>query len=126
IAESFDWVHGVERLKIAQRLSEQRPAQLPDLQVCAQVNISGEASKSGCAPEEVAELCAQIAKLPRLKLRGLMAIPAPASQEDPRLAYRRLRESFESLQRSGLQLDTLSAGMSDDLEAAIAEGSTLV
>jgi pyridoxal phosphate enzyme (YggS family) len=126
IAEHFDWVHGVDRLKIAGRLSEQRSADLPPLQVCVQVNISGEASKSGCAPEEASGLCAAIAKLPRLKLRGLMAIPAPGSMENPRIAYRRLRELFESVRQAGYDLDTLSAGMSDDLEAAIAEGSTLV
>jgi pyridoxal phosphate enzyme (YggS family) len=126
IAEAFDWVHGIDRLKIAQRLSDQRPATLPRLQVCVQVNISGEASKSGCAPTETAALCSAIAAMPRLALRGLMAIPAPASVEDPRAAYSRLRDLFDALRRSGMQLDTLSAGMSDDLEAAIAAGSTLV
>ena len=127
IAENFDWVHSVDRIKTASRLSEQRPADLPTLQVCVQVNISAEASKSGCTPEETPELCGAIAKLPRIKLRGLMAIPAlGASERDSRAAYRRLRELFESLQRAGHDLDTLSAGMSDDLEAAIAEGSTLV
>ena len=127
IAEAFDWVHGVDRLKIAQRLSEQRPAARPPLQVCVQVNISGEASKSGCAPAEAAALCRAVAALPRLRLRGLMAIPAPsAGGGDPRAAFRALRELFEALRRDGLELDTLSAGMSDDLEAAIAEGSTLV
>jgi hypothetical protein len=130
IAETFDWVHGVDRLKIAQRLSEQRPATLPLLQVCVQVNISGEASKSGCSTDEAPVLCAEIARLPRLNLRGLMAIPAPAGREDPRASYRRLRELFGSIRGSspglGPQFDTLSAGMSDDMEAAIAEGSTLV
>ena len=140
VAGHFDWVHGVDRDKLARRLSEQRPAELPPLNVCVQVNISGEASKSGVAPGDAAALCRIVAALPRLKLRGLMAIPAPAVekgdsphfQEDengdsPRRArYRQLREVFESLRRDGLELDTLSAGMSDDLEAAIAEGSTLV
>ena len=126
VAEHFDWAHNVDRLKTASRLSEQRPANLPPLQVCVQVNISAEASKSGCAPQETLELCGAIAKLPRLKLRGLMAIPAPGGVENPRTAYRRLRELFESLRQAGYDLDTLSAGMSDDLEAAIAEGSTLV
>jgi PLP dependent protein len=126
IAEAFDWVHGIDRLRIAQRLSDQRPAALPPLQVCVQVNISGEASKSGCIPTEAAALCSAIAAMPRLALRGLMAIPAPASVEEPRAAYSRLRALFDELRRSGLQLDTLSAGMSDDLEAAIAERATLV
>jgi pyridoxal phosphate enzyme (YggS family) len=127
IAESFDWVHGIDRLKIAQRLSDQRPASQAPLQVCVQVNISGEASKSGCAPEQAESLCRAVADLPRLQLRGLMAIPAPeASARDLRADYRRLRELYESLRRSGLQVDTLSAGMSDDLEIAIGEGSTLV
>lgn len=127
IAEHFDWAHGIERLKIAQRLSEQRPGSLPPLNVCVQVNVSGEGSKSGCAPDEVPALCAAVARLPRLRLRGLMAIPAPVAQAaDPPAAFRRLRELFETLRRSGLEVDTISAGMSDDLEAAIAEGSTLV
>ena len=126
IAEHFDWVHTVDRLKIASRLSEQRPPQLAPLQVCVQVNISAQASKSGCALEEAPDLCQAVANLPGLRLRGLMAIPAPAAIADPRAAYRRLRELFESLQRSGLEVDTLSAGMSDDFEAAIAEGATIV
>ncbi|HSV78548.1 MAG TPA: YggS family pyridoxal phosphate-dependent enzyme [Ramlibacter sp.] len=127
IAENFHWVHGIERLKIARRLSEQRPEELAPLNVCVQVNVSGEASKSGCAPAEALALCVAVAQLPRLRLRGLMAIPAPsAAAEDPRLPFRVLRELFESLRRAGLEVDTISAGMSDDLEAAIAEGSTLV
>lgn len=127
IARNFDWAHGVDRLKIAQRLSAQRPSSLPPLQVCVQVNISDEASKSGCTPEKTPALCAAVAALPRLKLRGLMAIPAPGANEaDSRAAYRRLRELFDARRQSGLELDILSAGMSDDLEAAIAEGSTLV
>jgi pyridoxal phosphate enzyme (YggS family) len=123
VAERFHWVHSVDRLKIAQRLSEQRPEHLPPLQVCVQVNISGEDSKSGCVPAEVAAL----AQLPRLTLRGLMAIPAPvedaAAQREP---FRKLRQLLEQLQAAGLALDTLSMGMSHDIEAAIAEGATIV
>ncbi len=127
VAEAFDWVHSVDRLKIAQRLSEQRPAQLPPLQVCLQVNISGEASKSGLRPDEVAEVARAVAALPRLALRGLMAIPEPAdSFEAQRAPHRALRELMQSLRTGGLALDTLSIGMSADLEAAIAEGATLV
>lgn len=128
IAASFDWAHGVERLKIAQRLSDQRPPQLPPLQVCVQVNISGEASKSGCAPQEAAALCAAVAALPRLRLRGLMAIPEPpAPGADAQAPYRALRTLYDALRSEhGAGFDTLSAGMSDDLEAAIAQGSTLV
>ena len=111
--------------EIAERLSQQRPQALAPLQVCVQVNISGEHSKSGCATDEAAALCRAVAQLPRLRLRGLMAIPAPtAPGSDPRAPYRALRELFAGL--SGLGLDTLSAGMSDDLEAAIAEGATMV
>jgi len=123
VAAHFDWVHGIDRERIARRLSEQRPASLPALNVCVQVNISGEASKSGIAGGEAAALCRTVTALPRLRLRGLMAIPAPGSG---RTAYRQLRELYESLTRSGLELDTLSAGMSDDFEDAIAEGSTMV
>ncbi|MFA5940545.1 MAG: YggS family pyridoxal phosphate-dependent enzyme [Sinimarinibacterium sp.] len=127
IAEAFDWVHGVDRLKIAQRFSAQRPAHLPPLNVCVQVNISGEDSKSGCMPGEAADLCRAITQLPRLRLRGLMAIPAPAAAgDDARTPYRRLRTLFETIRGSGIEMDTISAGMSDDLEAAIMEGSTLV
>lgn len=127
IAENFDWVHSIDREKIAARLSEQRPASLPPLQVCVQVNISGEASKSGCAPADAAVLCRAVVALPRLRLRGLMAIPAPAAEGgDPHAPFRALHALYASLRREGLELDTLSAGMSDDLEAAIAEGSTLV
>lgn len=130
IAEQFDWVHSVDRLKIAQRLSEQRPPELPPLNICVQVNISGEDSKSGCEPAEAMALCAAIAALPRLRLRGLMAIPAPvATGADARAPFRALRELFEQVQTdSGIDagFDTLSAGMSDDLEAAIAEGATMV
>lgn len=123
VARHFDWVHAVDREKVARRLAEQRPAALAPLQVCVQVNISGEATKSGVAPADAAALCRAVAALPRLRLRGLMAIPAPGAGRAP---YRALRELFETLRRGGLELDTLSAGMSDDLEAAIAEGSTLV
>lgn len=127
VAERFAWVHSIERLKIAQRLSEQRPEGLPPLQVCVQVNVSGEDSKSGCAPEEATELCQAVAALPRLTLRGLMAIPAPeegeAAQREP---FRRLHQLFEQLRAQGLALDTLSMGMSHDIEAAIAEGATIV
>ena len=127
VAEAFDWVHSVDRLKIAQRLSEQRPAQLPPLNVCLQVNISGEASKSGLLPQEVAQVAAAVAALPRLRLRGLMSIPGPAqglhAQQAP---HRALRLMQQDLNQRGLALDTLSMGMSDDLEAAVAEGSTMV
>ncbi|HEY0973449.1 MAG TPA: YggS family pyridoxal phosphate-dependent enzyme [Solimonas sp.] len=128
LAAHFEWVHGIDRLKIAQRLSEQRPDALPPLQVCVQVNVSGETSKSGCAPAEAANLCAAVAALPHLRLRGLMAIPAPATADtDPRAPFRALRQLFESIRATQPpHFDTLSAGMSDDLEAAIAEGSTLV
>jgi len=128
VAEQFDWVHSVDRLKIAQRLSEQRPAELPPLNVCLQVNISGEASKSGLAPGEVAALAQQVAALPRLKLRGLMAVPEPAANfEDQRIPHRALAALQAKVEdEHGLTLDTLSIGMSADLEAAIAEGSTMV
>jgi pyridoxal phosphate enzyme (YggS family) len=127
VAEHFDWVHTVDRLKIAQRLSDQRPAHLPPLQVCLQVNISGEASKSGLAPAEVGALAREVAALPRLRLRGLMAIPEPAGDRDAqRRPHRALRELLDSLRAQGLDLDTLSMGMSADLEAAILEGATIV
>ena len=127
IAEHFDWVHGIERLKIAERLSAQRPAGFPPLQVCLQVNVSGEASKSGVAPEEINALAVQVAKLPNLQLRGLMAVPAPSDDvAEQRAAFTQLRVLFERLKRDGLQLDTLSMGMSHDFSAAIAEGATMV
>lgn len=127
VAESFAWVHSIDRLKIAQRLAEQRPENMPPLQVCLQVNVSGEASKSGVAPAEVMALAKDIAALPRLHLRGLMAIPEPTEDfAAQRLAFRCLRERFEALRAEGLPLDTLSMGMSHDLEAAIAEGATMV
>lgn len=127
VAEAFDWVHTVDRLKIAQRLSEQRPEGLAPLQVCLQVNISGEASKSGVAPADVPALATQIAALPRLRLRGLMAIPEPAQDlEAQRLPHRQLAQLLQGLRDQGLALDTLSMGMSADLEAAVLEGATLV
>ncbi len=127
VAEQFDWVHSVDRLKIAQRLAEQRPANLPPLNVCLQVNVSGEASKSGVAPEQAAGLAHAIAALPQLRLRGLMAIPEPARELDAQRApHRRLRALFDALVADGLALDTLSMGMSADLEAAVLEGATIV
>ncbi len=127
IAENFAWVHGVDRLKIAERLSAQRPQNLPPLNVCLQVNVSGEESKSGVVPDEVAGLAQAVAKLPQLRLRGLMAIPAPsddvAAQRPP---FAQLRELRDQLNRQGLALDTLSMGMSHDFAAAIAEGATMV
>ena len=127
VAEQFDWVHSVDRLKIAQRLSEQRPAHLLPLQVCLQVNISGEPSKSGLRPDEVPAVARAVAALPRLALRGLMAIPEPAADfAAQRTPHRALHALLQALNASGLALDTLSMGMSADLEAAIAEGATLV
>ncbi len=127
VAEHFDWVHSVDRLKIAERLSAQRPTGMAPLQVCLQVNISGEASKSGVAPGDVPAVARAIAALPNLRLRGLMAIPEP--EDDParqRAPFRAVRELFDALCAGGLPLDTLSMGMSGDLEAAIAEGATMV
>jgi PLP dependent protein len=127
IAEHFDWVHSVNREKIAQRLSEQRPAHLPPLNICLQVNIDGEASKSGVTPAEAMDLAQRIASLPRLKLRGLMAIPEPFSDmAKQRAPLRQLRLLSDSLRERGIALDTLSMGMSADLVAAIAEGATIV
>ncbi|NML30700.1 YggS family pyridoxal phosphate-dependent enzyme [Paraburkholderia antibiotica] len=127
VAEHFDWVHSVDRLKIAQRLSEQRPDHLPPLNVCLQINVSGEASKSGVAIAEAAQIAQQIAALPKLKLRGLMSIPEPADDlAAQRAPHRALRELFERLRADGLALDTLSMGMSADLEAAVLEGATIV
>jgi len=132
VAAHFDWVHGLDREKVARRLSEQRPPGLPPLNVCVQVNISGEASKSGVEPGAALALCRAVATLPRLRLRGLMAIPPKigdvhqfAAENGARPYFRQLRELFESLRRE-FELDTLSAGMSDDFEAAIAEGSTMI
>ena len=127
VAESFDWMHSVDRLKVAERLGAQRPPARPPLQVCIQVNVSGEASKSGCAPEQAPELARAVAGLPGLRLRGLMAIPEPT--DDERLLRRRfalLRDLRERLNAEGLGLDTLSMGMSHDLETAIMEGATIV
>jgi pyridoxal phosphate enzyme (YggS family) len=127
IAEHFDWVHTVEREKIALRLSEQRPAGLAPLNICLQVNISGEASKSGAAPGEVAALAQAVAGLPNLRLRGLMAIPEPEDDVDKqRAAFRRVRELYEALRAQGFALDTLSMGMSGDMRAAVLEGATIV
>lgn len=127
IAEHFAWVHGVDRLKIAERLSAQRPDRLPPLNVCLQINIDREPTKHGLDESEVAEVARAVAALPRLRLRGLMAIPAPAADfAAQRRPLARLRELWERLNAGGLALDTLSMGMTDDLEAAIAEGATLV
>lgn len=127
VAESFDWVHSVDRRKIAQRLSDQRPAGLPPLNVCIQVNIDAEASKSGVSPDEVAELAKAISGMPGLKLRGLMCLPEIRdSFEEQRKPFRALRELLEALNAEGLDLDTLSMGMSDDFDAAIHEGATVV
>jgi pyridoxal phosphate enzyme (YggS family) len=124
IAEHFAWVHSVDRLKIAQRLSEQRPAELPPLNICIQVNVSGEASKSGCTPADLPALANAISELPRIKLRGLMAIPEPT---EDRAAQDAAFAAVQSLQASlNLPLDTLSMGMSHDLESAIAQGATWV
>ncbi len=124
IAEHFAWVHSVDRLKIAERLSAQRPAHLPALNICLQVNVSGEASKSGCSPDQLSALAHAVTQLPNLRLRGLMTIPEPTDDmTEQRAAFARLRELQQSL---NLDLDTLSMGMSHDLEAAIAEGATWV
>ena len=127
VAASFDWVHGVDRLKIAERLSEQRPFHAPPLNVCLQVNIAGEASKGGVEPAELPALAAAVAALPRLKLRGLMCIPP--DEEDPsrqRAWFASMRRTLESLNAAGAKLDTLSMGMSGDFESAILEGATIV
>lgn len=127
IAAHFDWAHSVDRLKIARRLSEQRPTHLAPLNICLQVNISGEDSKSGCQVEDIASLAHEIAALPNIKLRGLMAIPAHAEGfEQQRQVFQQLNQQFQALQQSGLDIDTLSMGMSDDLEAAIAAGASIV
>ncbi len=127
IAEKFSWVHSVDRLKIAERLSEQRPANLPPLNVCLQINVSNEVSKGGVALCEAAALAQAISVLPRLKLRGLMAIPAPVdAQSSQRAPFANMRELLTKLNTSGLSLDTLSMGMSHDLTAAILEGATIV
>ena len=127
LAEHFQWVHSVDRLKIAKRLSEQRLKHLPALNICLQVNLDNEASKSGVALAELPELADAVAKLPHLKLRGLMAIPAPRSDVDEQQqSLERLQQALERLNQQGYKLDTLSMGMSGDLEAAVAAGSTMV
>lgn len=127
ITEAFNWVHSVDRLKIAQRLSEQRPENLPPLNICLQANISQESTKQGLNLNEMTGVAKAVASLPRLRLRGLMAIPAPSTDfAEQRRSCALLRETQETLIRDGLALDTLSMGMSDDLEAAIAEGATIV
>jgi len=127
IAERFDWVHSVDRLRVAERLSTQRGSDRAPLSVCLQVNVSAEASKSGVSPANISALAADVAALPNLTLRGLMAIPAPVDGfESQRKALRPLVEIYERLRAEGHPLDTLSMGMTDDLEAAIAEGATIV
>jgi pyridoxal phosphate enzyme (YggS family) len=127
IAARFDWVHSIDRAKIARRLNEQRPEGLPPLDVCLQVNVSGEASKSGLAPAAVEELAHAVAELPRLRLRGLMTLPEPRDDlEGQRRPFAELRGIKESLNAGGLALDTLSMGMTNDMEAAIAEGATII
>lgn len=127
VAEHFDWVHSVDRLKIAQRLSEQRPAELPPLQVCIQVNVDGGNNKSGVSPEELHALAQAVNALPRMRLRGIMTIPEPAETDaQMRAVHAQAKALYEALRQQGLPLDTLSMGMSADMAAAIAEGSTLV
>lgn len=127
IAERFDWVHSIDQLKHAQRLNEQREKSLPPLNICLQINIDNEESKGGVKPEDAAELIRQISQLPRLRLRGLMTLPAPADNlDDQRKPFAKLRELREQLASDALPLETLSMGMSDDIQAAIAEGSTMV
>ena len=127
VAQHFDWAHTIDRLKIAQRLSEQRPEDRPPLSVCIQVNIDGGPGKSGVAPPEALALAREVAQLPRLKLRGIMTIPEPAEDFASQLAvHRQARQLFDQLRDAGLALDTLSMGMTADLEAAIHAGSTMV
>ncbi len=127
VAENFAWVHSIDRLKIAERLSAQRPAHLPPLQVCLQVNVDGGSNKSGVAPEELLALAQAVAKLPHLQLRGIMTIPEPAETEaQARAVHQQAKRLFDHLKTAGLTLDTLSMGMTADLEAAVAEGSTCV
>ena len=127
IAEHFAWVHSVDREKIAQRLSEQRPADMPPLNICLQINISGESTKSGASPEDAVSLAKRIHALPGLHLRGLMAVPEPTNDEQQqRAAFRQLKQLNDEIVAQGIVLDTLSMGMSSDLHAAIAEGSTMV
>jgi hypothetical protein len=127
VAAHFDWAHTVDRLKVAQRLSEQRPGALPPLNVCVQVNVDGGANKSGVMPDEALGLAREIAQLPRLKLRGVMTIPEPAeSFSEQKAVHMKARALFDELRAAGLAIDTLSMGMTGDLEAAIAAGSTMV
>jgi len=127
VAAHFDWVHSIDRLKIAERLAEQRPAHLPPLSVCLQVNVDGGANKSGVAPEDAVALAQAVAALPRLRLRGLMAIPEPAPDfASQRALFLRAAVVFEDIRANGIEVDTLSLGMSADLEAAVAAGSTMV
>jgi pyridoxal phosphate enzyme (YggS family) len=127
VAENFAWVHSIDRLKIAERLSAQRPAHLPALQVCLQVNVDGGSNKSGVTPSELLALAQAVEALPHLQLRGIMTIPEPAENEAAaRAVHRQAKDLFNSLQAAGLKVDTLSMGMTGDLEAAIAEGSTCV
>jgi hypothetical protein len=127
IAENFDWVHAVDREKIAQRLSDQRPAHLPSLQICLQVNVSGEDSKSGVSPDELLPLARAVSAMPHLQLRGLMAIPEPTEDaERQRAPFIQLRQLAQQLREAGIETDTLSMGMSADMAAAIAEGATMV
>jgi pyridoxal phosphate enzyme (YggS family) len=127
IAEAFDWAHCIDRAKIAHRLSDQRPAELPPLQVCIQVNLDHEDSKAGVDLEQVPQLAAEIHQLPGIRLRGLMTIPAPReSVDEQRAAFARLAAALEALRQQGIDCDTLSMGMTQDMEAAIAEGSTLL
>jgi len=127
ISQHFAWVHSVDRLKIAQRLNDSRPHELPPLQVCIQVNVSNEDSKSGVLPEDVATLAAAIQAMPKLKLRGLMAIPAPTSDLNLQLAqFKMVRQCYDALLEQGYALDTLSIGMSDDYPVAISQGATIV
>lgn len=127
VAQHFHWAHTIDRLKIAQRLSEQRPPGLPPLQACIQVNVDGGATKSGVAPAEAPDLAREVARLPNLRLRGLMTIPEPAATYEEQLAvHRKAAALFQDLRDQGLPLDTLSMGMTADLEAAVAAGSTMV
>jgi pyridoxal phosphate enzyme (YggS family) len=127
IAENFSWVHSVDREKIAVRLSNARPESLPPLQVCVQVNVSGEVTKSGIAPEQAAELAAFVNQLPHLKLRGLMAVPELTSATAlQREQFQMMRKIFDQLKKDGFDIDTLSMGMSEDMDIAIAEGATIV
>ncbi|MGB8339625.1 MAG: YggS family pyridoxal phosphate-dependent enzyme [Burkholderiales bacterium] len=127
IAENFDWVQSVDRLKIAERLNEARPAEKPRLNICLQVNVSGETSKSGMTPDQVETLAREVMRLPRLQLRGLMAIPeAEANEAEQRKAFREMKKLFEQLKQQGYPIGTLSIGMSGDFKAAIAEGATHV